>query len=98
MILLRHGQSRFNVVYSTTRVDPGIEDPVLTPAGKQQAAEAGDRLAAHELRRIVASPYTRTLHTAQIVSEAVGLPVSVEPLVREQIYRRLQQLLEKADS
>ncbi len=83
MILLRHGQSEFNVVYSTTRVDPGIEDPALTPAGRQQAVEAGDRLASIDLRRIVASPYRRTLHTAEIVAEALGLPVSVEPLVRE---------------
>ena len=28
MILLRHGQSEFNVVYGVTRVDPGIEDPL----------------------------------------------------------------------
>ncbi len=83
MILLRHGQSQFNVVYSTTGVDPGIEDPSLTPAGEHQAAAAGDRLEAFGLRRIVASPYRRTLHTAQIVAEALGLPVSVEPLVRE---------------
>ena len=83
MILLRHGQSVFNVVYSTTRIDPGIEDPALTPAGRQQAAEAGDRLTSVDLRRIVASPYKRTLHTAEIVAEALGLPVSVEPLVRE---------------
>lgn len=86
MILLRHGQSQFNEVYSVTREDPGIEDPALTPAGRQQAAAAGDRLAALGLRRIVASPYTRTLHTAQIVAEALGLPVSVEPLVREHAF------------
>ncbi len=83
MILLRHGQSEFNVVFATTRVDPGIEDPALTPAGRDQAAEACDRLATLDLRRVVASPYRRTLHTAEIVAEALGLPVSVEPLVRE---------------
>ena len=83
MILLRHGQSEFNVVYAETRVDPGIEDPALTPAGEQQAGEAGEALGALGLRRIVASPYTRTLHTAEIVAAALGLPVSVEPLVRE---------------
>lgn len=83
MILMRHGQSEFNVVYAVTRVDPGIEDPALTPAGRQQAAEASDRLSSHDLRRIVASPYKRTLHTAEIVADALGLPVSVEPLVGE---------------
>ena len=83
MILLRHGQSQFNTVYSATRVDPGIEDPLLTPDGERQAAEAGARLGNLGLCRIVSSPYTRTLHTAHIVAEVLDLPVSVEPLVRE---------------
>jgi len=30
VILIRHGQSHFNVVYSETGVDPGIVDPGLT--------------------------------------------------------------------
>jgi len=86
MILLRHGQSQFNEVFAVTREDPGIEDPLLTPAGRQQAAEAGEQLGSHDLRRIVASPYTRTLHTAEIVAGALNLPVSVEPLVREHAF------------
>ena len=34
MILVRHGQSEFNAVYSVTRVDPGIPDPQLTDIGR----------------------------------------------------------------
>lgn len=83
MILLRHGQSQFNVAYATTRIDPGIEDPLLTPDGERQAADAGAQLGDLGLRRVVASPYKRTLHTAHIVAEVLGLPVSVEPLIRE---------------
>ena len=30
MILIRHGESEFNVVFNKTRVDPGIPDPALT--------------------------------------------------------------------
>ena len=37
MILIRHGQSEFNVVYGKTRVDPGIRDPRLTALGERQA-------------------------------------------------------------
>ncbi|MDH3235510.1 MAG: histidine phosphatase family protein, partial [Alphaproteobacteria bacterium] len=33
MILIRHAQSEFNVVYGKTRQDPGIEDPKLTDTG-----------------------------------------------------------------
>lgn len=83
MILLRHGQSQFNVAFAATRTDPGIEDPSLTPDGERQAADAGAALGDLGIRRVVASPYRRTLHTAHIVAEVLGLPVSVEPLVRE---------------
>jgi broad specificity phosphatase PhoE len=83
MILLRHGQSEFNVVYSRARVDPGIPDPRLTPDGRRQAAEAAARLGPHRLERLVSSPYTRALETATIVAEALGLAIEIEPLVRE---------------
>lgn len=83
MILLRHGQSHFNVHFAKTRVDPGIIDPRLTEEGERQAREAGQRLAGCGIRRIVASPYWRTLHTAEIIAEVLDLPVTIEPLVRE---------------
>jgi len=85
MILVRHGQSHFNVHFARTRVDPGIVDPQLTEEGERQAREAGERLAACGIRRIVASPYWRTLHTAEIIAEALDLPVSIEPQVRERL-------------
>jgi len=36
MFLLRHGQSYFNLHFNQTRVDPGIEDPELTPLGRSR--------------------------------------------------------------
>lgn len=83
MILLRHGQSHFNVHFAKTRVDPGIIDPQLTEEGERQAREAGERLADCGVKRIIASPYWRTLHTAEIIAESLGLPVAIEPAVRE---------------
>lgn len=83
MILVRHGQSHFNVHYAKTRVDPGIVDPRLTEEGERQARAAGETLGDCGIRRIIASPYWRTLHTAEIIAEALNLPVSIEPLVRE---------------
>ena len=83
MILLRQGQSEFNVVYGVTRVEPGIEDPALTALGRSQAAVAADALAGHGLTRVIASPYRRTLETAAVVAGRLGLAVSVEPIVRE---------------
>jgi len=86
MILVRHGQSHFNVVYGATRQDPGIVDPGLTLEGIRQAEAAAEALAEHDLRRILVSPYSRTLHTAEIIAAALGLPVSVEPLIRERCF------------
>lgn len=83
MILLRHGQSEFNLLFSATKVDPGIKDPRLTPLGHQQAEAAAEALAGHDIRRIVASPYTRALQTAAPLARRLGLPVLVNPVVRE---------------
>jgi broad specificity phosphatase PhoE len=119
MILLRHGQSEFNLHFTATRRDPGIEDPrltelghrqaeqaaeallaetggrirrilaspytraLLTALGHAQAEEAAEALADEGLRRIIASPYTRALQTAAPLARATGLPVTIQPLVRE---------------
>lgn len=83
MILMRHGQSEFNVVFAETRQDPGIVDPCLTALGRRQVAAAAEALAGHGLRRIVTSPYTRALETAEIAAHGLGLPVTVDARVRE---------------
>ena len=83
MILVRHGQSHFNVVFGATHEDPGFVDPGLTGEGVRQANAAAESLADHDIRRILASPYSRTLETAEIIARRLELPVAVEPLVRE---------------
>lgn len=83
MILLRHGQSEFNVHFNATRRDPGIEDPKLTDLGHRQAEAAAEALAGEDIRHILASPYTRALQTAAPVARRLGLPVTVTPEVRE---------------
>ncbi len=83
MILVRHGQSEFNVVYSVTRVDPGIRDPRLTEEGRRQAAAVGKTLADQGVRRILASPYMRALETAKIIAEHLNAPIAIDPLVGE---------------
>ena len=86
MFLIRHGQSEFNAVYSVTRQDPGIADPVLTEEGRRQAHAAAAALrngVGSPVRRLISSPYTRALQTATIIADALGLEVTVDPLVRE---------------
>ena len=83
MILLRHGQSEFNAAYTVTRRDPGIEDPRLTELGQAQAEAAAVALAGERIARILVSPYTRALQTAAPVARRLGVPVLVNPLIRE---------------
>ncbi|HQT46627.1 MAG: histidine phosphatase family protein [Acidocella sp. 20-63-7] len=83
MYLLRHGQSYFNLYFTETRVDPGIEDPELTPLGLQQAKQAVVRLEGVALTRIVVSPYIRALQTVEPIRAAFGMPVEVMHEVRE---------------
>ncbi len=84
MFLLRHGQSFFNLHFNRTRVDPGIEDPELTPLGQEQAAAAAMKLAGVALTRVIVSPYTRALQTAQPILAMHRVPVEIMHEVREQ--------------
>jgi broad specificity phosphatase PhoE len=83
MILLRHGQSEFNLHFGATRRDPGIIDPRLTPLGHTQAEEAAQQLLGQGIRRIIVSPYSRALQTARPVAAALNVPVTIDPIVRE---------------
>jgi len=83
MILLRHGQSVFNQMFTETRRDPGIEDPELTALGHEQAAKAARELASQKLTGIIISPYTRALQTAEPVLAVHDVPATIMPEVRE---------------
>ena len=86
MMLVRHGQSEFNVIFGATRKDPGIVDPKLTEEGHLQAKSAGHALRDRGLTRIIASPYTRTLQTADIIARILELPVTIDSLIREHAF------------
>lgn len=83
---MRHGQSEFNLHFSATRRDPGITDPRLTQEGEAQAHQAAADLANMGITRIVVSPYTRALQTAAPIARALGVPVLVNPVVRERFH------------
>jgi glucosyl-3-phosphoglycerate phosphatase len=83
MFLLRHGQSFFNLHFTPTRIDPGIEDPELTDLGLAQAHAAAAQLAQVPLTRIIISPYTRALQTAEPILEFQQAPVDIMHEVRE---------------
>jgi broad specificity phosphatase PhoE len=83
MILLRHGQSEFNLHFTRTKRDPGIVDPKLTGLGHQQAIQAAEALCQEKVARIIVSPYTRTLQTAAYLADRLKVALLVNPIVRE---------------
>lgn len=83
MILLRHGETVFNRIFGATRIDPGIRDPRLTDLGREQAGSVADSLRKEGISRLISSPYTRALETAEIIGGILNIPITVNPLVRE---------------
>jgi broad specificity phosphatase PhoE len=94
MYLIRHGQSEFNRLFAVTRKDPGIRDPRLTEHGRGQVAAAAQALARCGVRRLIASPYSRALETADIIAThlaaavadsdgVASLPIRVDTLIGE---------------
>ena len=79
IILLRHGQTDYNVAGRMQ----GHLDSVLTAVGHEQAAAAAPMLAALEPDRIVSSDLQRAVDTAEVVGAACGLPVKFDARLRE---------------
>lgn len=83
MILLRHGETPFNIVFGSSRKDPGIHDPPLTENGRQQITMAAERLRDDGVTRLVVSPYRRALESGAIIADRLKVPVTIDPLIRE---------------
>jgi 2,3-bisphosphoglycerate-dependent phosphoglycerate mutase len=58
-------------------------DAPLTPLGHQQAEQLADVLQERGVARIVSSPYTRAVQTAQPLAQRLGLPLETDARLRE---------------
>lgn len=76
---LRHGETDWN----RQGLSQGNIDIPLNELGLAQAREAAVRLRNRGICSIVASPLSRARVTAEIVAEALGLEVTIEPELRE---------------
>ncbi|MDA2813107.1 bifunctional RNase H/acid phosphatase [Nocardiopsis sp. RSe5-2] len=79
LVLLRHGETPMSV----ERRFAGTGDIELTETGRDQARRAARALAGEGFEAVVASPLRRTMDTARIVAEALGLEVEPEEGLRE---------------
>ncbi len=78
LYLVRHAQSEANAGL------PGAtRDSRLTELGRRQAEAVAQHLARHRIGRVLASPYVRTLETAEAIRLATGAPATVVPLLHE---------------
>ena len=70
IVFVRHGE-------------PDYEHDCLTPAGREQALAAAERLKEENIEEIWASPLGRAQETALAASSVLGLPVKTLDFMRE---------------
>ena len=79
LLLVRHGETDWN---ADGRLQ-GQTDRPLSEFGRGQARQLAEELADEELEAIYASDLARACETAAIVGERLGLPVVLDPDLRE---------------
>ena len=79
LLLVRHGETDWNAEGKLQ----GHTDRPLNDFGRRQANTLADRLAGEEIAAIYSSDLARAKETAEIVGARVGVPVVVDPDLRE---------------
>lgn len=79
LILIRHGQTEWN---ATGRWQ-GQADPPLNETGRAQARQTAQELISQKIEVLISSDLRRARETAEIIGGAIGLPVELEPRLRE---------------
>ena len=69
--LVRHGETQWN----KEEVFRGRKDIPLNETGRKQAAQAGAYFREVPVKRIISSPLSRAVETAQGIATATGVPV-----------------------
>jgi len=79
IILVRHGQTAWNVGSGAGERFRGRTDLPLDDTGLAQARALAERLAAHPIAAVYASPLKRAIETARPTAQQLGLPVQPLP-------------------
>jgi len=91
LILLRHGESQWNLENRFT----GWVDVPLSPKGIQEAREAGEKLKGYRFDKAYTSVLKRAIDTLNIVLEIIGqksMPIEYDKALNERHYGALQGL------
>ena len=89
IILIRHGETAWN---AERRLQGHLDIP-LNAEGERQARLLAEALAPESIDLIVSSDLQRARQTAQAVAGLRGMPVNVEPGLRERCYGGFEGLL-----
>ena len=79
LLLVRHGETDWN---KKLRYQ-GHRDIGLNPTGVEQAHQAGEKLKEYAPEALYASDLTRTMQTAGIIGDILGLAPEMDPRLRE---------------
>lgn len=84
----RHGQTVWNVENKIC----GATDVELTERGHKQARELGEKILTEGIHidEIICSPLVRASATAMHISEMTGIPMRVEPRLKEQNFGKYE--------
>jgi 2,3-bisphosphoglycerate-dependent phosphoglycerate mutase len=96
LILLRHGQSQWNLENRFT----GWVDVPLSPRGEEEARAAGEKLRGRRVDEMFTSVLKRAIDTATLALEAAGIgpvPTVRDAALNERMYGDLQGL-DKAEA
>ena len=91
LILLRHGESQWNLENRFT----GWVDVPLSPRGIQEAKDAGEKLRSFTFDRAFTSVLARANETLRLVLDIIGqtaIPIEKDKALNERMYGELQGL------
>jgi 2,3-bisphosphoglycerate-dependent phosphoglycerate mutase len=91
LILLRHGESQWNLENRFT----GWVDVPLSPRGIQEAKDAGEKLRSFTFDRAFTSALARAIETLRLALDAIGqtaIPIEKDKALNERMYGELQGL------
>jgi 2,3-bisphosphoglycerate-dependent phosphoglycerate mutase len=91
LILLRHGQSQWNLENRFT----GWVDVPLSPKGEDEARKAGEKLRGRKIDEVFTSVLKRAIDTVDLAFESAGIadkPTTRDAALNERMYGDLQGL------
>lgn len=77
--LVRHGET----VWNAARRIQGQSDSAITAKGEHQAKQVGERVKTLGITHVICSDLGRTQRTAEIIADACGCSVTLDPRLRE---------------